>query len=289
MSKRNDRILSVFAMLVIVVSMVWTQTGYAQNPQKNIILTTTTSVQDSGLLDELLPVFEKQTGYVVKTIAVGSGQAMAMGKRGEADVLIVHSPKAEEEFVKEGYGINRALIMHNYFVLVGPTNNPAKIVGTKSAKEAFKKIADSGSLFVSRGDNSGTNALEKKIWQMAGISTEGKTWYQQTGLGMGQTIGVANEKLGYTLTDKATFLYLKKNLQLAMLLEESEDLYNGYSVIELNPQKFSKINIEGGKAFAKFILSKKAQNIIKNYGIKKCGESLFFPDALAKSKNKGRK
>lgn len=254
----------------------------ADAQQKNIILTTTTSVQDSGLLDELIPVFEKKTGYFVKTIAVGSGQAMAMGRRGEADVLIVHSPKAEADFLKEGLGINRRLVMHNYFVVVGPSSDPAQIKDMKSAREAFQKIASSNSLFVSRGDNSGTHSLEKKIWGLASLKTEGKRWYQETGLGMGQTLGVASEKGGYTLTDKATYLYMKHNLRLEILVGESEELYNPYSVIELNSERFPKINAAGGKAFADFLLSEQAQKIIANYGVKRVGESLFFPDALGK-------
>ena len=167
--------------------------------QKNIILATTTSTQDSGLLDVLIPMFEKKTGYFVKTIAVGSGQAMAMGQKGEADVLLVHSPAAEKKFVDEGYGINRRLVMHNDFVVVGPPSDPAKIKGVKSAVEVFKKIAAAQALFMSRGDNSGTNAQEKAIWKAAGINPEGQKWYQQTGLGMGQTLNVAAEKKAYTL------------------------------------------------------------------------------------------
>ena len=279
-----------FTVLLFVVGIAFMPTvEAAPKAQKDIILITTTSVQDSGLLDELLPIFEKQTGYVIKTIAVGSGQAMAMGKRGEADALIVHSPKAEKDFMKEGFGINRKLVMHNYFVVVGPASDPAKISGMKSAKDAFKKIADSNSLFVSRGDNSGTNTLEKNIWEAAGIAPEGKQFYQQTGLGMGQTLGVANEKLGYTLTDKATFLYLKKNLTVKILIAESDDLYNAYSVIEINPEKFPKINVVGAKAFAKFLFSKQAQNTVAKYGVKKCGEPLFFADALNGASKKGKK
>jgi len=159
--------------------------------EKNIILATTTSTQDSGLLDALLPIFEKKTGYFVKTIAVGSGQAMAMGGKGEADVLLVHSPKDEEKFMQEGNGSKRMLVMHNDFIIVGPREDAAKINGIRSAKDAFKKIADAKALFLSRGDNSGTHAKEKAIWKAADINPEGQQWYQQTGLGMGQTLGVA--------------------------------------------------------------------------------------------------
>ena len=178
-------------LLVMAVSFGVFAISPASAQQKNIILATTTSTQDSGLLDVLIPMFEKKTGYFVKTIAVGSGQAMAMGQKGEADVLLVHSPAAEKKFVDEGYGINRRLVMHNDFVIVGPPADPAKIKGIKSAVEAFKRIASAGSLFMSRGDNSGTHAEEKTVWKAANINPEGQKWYQQTGLGMGQTLNVA--------------------------------------------------------------------------------------------------
>ena len=162
--------------------------------QKSIILATTTSTQDSGLIDVLIPVFEKKTGYFLKTIAVGSGQAMAMGQKGEADVLLVHSPAAEKKFIAEGYGINRRLVMHNDYIVVGPAEDPAKIKGMKVSTEAFKKIAGAGALFLSRGDNSGTHSQEKAIWKASGIKPEGQKWYQETGLGMGQTLNVTSEK-----------------------------------------------------------------------------------------------
>jgi len=207
----------VALLLLFVFSLSCADSVQAQ--PKTIILATTTSTQDSGLLDVLIPVFEKKTGYFVKTIAVGSGQAMAMGQKGEADVLLVHSPAAEKKFVAEGYGINRRIIMHNDFVVVGPSGDPAKIKGTKSASESFKKIASAGALFMSRGDNSGTHAKEKTIWKAAGMDPEKEKWYQQTGLGMGRTLSVASEKNGYTLTDRGTYLALKKNLALDILVE----------------------------------------------------------------------
>lgn len=246
---------------------------------KNLILATTTSTQDSGLLDELLPVFEKSTGYFVKTISVGSGQAMKMGEKGEADVLLVHSPDAEKKFVAEGYGVNRRLVMHNDFIILGPASDPAKIKGVKTTRQAMKKIAVANALFLSRGDNSGTNALEKKLWKAAGVNPEGKKWYQQTGLGMGQTLNVAAEKSGYTITDRGTYLSLKKNLGLAMLVEGDASLLNIYHVIEVNPAKWPKVNAAGARAFADFLVSKKAQAIIKTFGVKKFGGALFFPDA----------
>jgi tungstate transport system substrate-binding protein len=192
----------------------------ASAASKTIILATTTSTQDSGLLDVLIPAFEKDTGYMVKTISVGSGQAMKkMGEKGEADVLLVHSPDAEKKFVADGFGINRRLVMHNDFIIVGPASDPAKIKVEKSSKDALKKIATANALFLSRGDNSGTNALEKKLWKAAGINAEGQKWYQQTGLGMGQTLNVAAEKKGYTITDRATYLALKRPLALISSLK----------------------------------------------------------------------
>ena len=250
-----------------------------QAQQKTVILATTTSTQDSGLLDILLPIFEKKTGYFVKTIAVGSGQAMAMGQKGEADVLLVHSPEAEKKFIAEGFGVNRKLIMHNDYIIVGPSEDLAKIKGTRSSSESFKKIASSKALFLSRGDNSGTHSKEKAIWKTTGISPEGEKWYQQTGLGMGQTLNVASEKKGYTLADRGTYLTLKKNLNLNILVEGDAILLNIYHVIEVNPAKWSKVNVIGGKAFADFMVSREIQDIIKTFGIEKFGSLLFFSDA----------
>lgn len=260
----------------------------AQAQQKTVILATTTSTQDSGLLDVLIPMFEKQSGYFVKTIAVGSGQAMAMGQKGEADVLLVHSPAAEKKFVADGYGLNRRLIMHNDYIIVGSSEDSAKIKGTKPTSEAFKKIASAQALFLSRGDNSGTHAKEKDIWKASGLNPEGQKWYQQTGLGMGQTLNVANEKKGYTLADRGTYLSLKKNLQLDILVEGDAILLNIYHVIEVNPAKWPKVNVAGGKAFADFMVAKETQDAIKTYGVEKFGSALFFPDAGKKEEELGK-
>ena len=287
--KRFKSIGFVF-VLMAVLSLVFSVTPAtaASHKQKNIILSTTTSTQDSGLLDVLIPIFEKKTGYFVKTIAVGSGQAMAMGQKGEADVLLVHSPAAEKKFVTEGYGINRRLIMHNDFIIVGPPSDPAGIKGVKSAAEAFKKIAVANSIFTSRGDNSGTHAKEKAIWKAAGIVPEGQRWYQETGLGMGQTLGVAAEKKTYTVADRGTYLALKRNLGLHILMEGDAILLNIYHVIEVNPARWPKVNAAGAKAFADFMVSKETQNIIKAFGVDKFGSPLFFPDAGKKEDALGR-
>jgi tungstate transport system substrate-binding protein len=274
---------------VVVLFFFITGVFSVQAQEKTIILATTTSTQDSGLLDVLLPIFEKETGYFVKTIAVGSGQAMAMGQKGEADVLLVHSPEAEKKFMTEGYGINRRLVMHNDFIIVGPPGDPAKIKGAKSCVESFKKIASARVLFLSRGDNSGTHAKEKAIWEAAGINPEGGKWYQETGLGMGQTLSVAAEKKGYTLTDRGTYLALKKNLGLDILVEGDAILLNIYHVIEVNPAKWPKVNNAGAKAFADFMVSKETQGIIKTFGVDKFGSPLFFPDASKKEEELGKK
>lgn len=263
--------------------------GWAAEKQKNLILATTTSTQDSGLLDVLIPIFEKESGYRVKTISVGSGQAMKMGERGEADVLLVHSPESEKTFVAEGFGLNRKLVMHNDFLILGPASDPAKIRGAKSAAEAFKRIAQSGSLFMSRGDNSGTHAKEKGLWKGAGIAPDGQKWYQQTGLGMGETLNVAAEKRGYLLADRGTYLSLNKKMKLGLeiLVAGEPKLLNIYHVIEVNPAKWSKVPSAGAQAFSRFMVSRKVQGIIGKFGAKEFGAPLFFPDAGKKPESLG--
>jgi len=275
------RITTVAATFAI---LVWGSLAMASS--KSIILATTTSTQDSGLLDVLVPMFEKESGYQVKTISVGSGQAMKMGEKGEADVLLVHSPDAEKKFMTEGFGASRRLVMHNDFVIVGPAADPARVKGVTAA-EAMKRIARSGKIFVSRGDNSGTHAKEKGLWKGASIEPDGQKWYQQTGLGMGQTLSVAAEKKSYTITDRATYLALKKNLGLEILVEGDGKLLNVYHVIELNPAKSPKINIPGGKAFADFMVARKTQDVIGRFGVDKYGAPLFFPDAGKKPETLG--
>jgi tungstate transport system substrate-binding protein len=282
------KMTGMFSLLVALIVAVSVSPAFAAPEKKNIILATTTSTQDSGLLDVLIPMFEKETGYFVKTIAVGSGQAMKMGERGEADVLLVHSPAAEKKFMAEGYGVSRKIVMHNDFVIVGPASDPAKIRDAKTTQDAFKRIAETGSLFISRGDNSGTNAKELAIWKADGIDPVGQKWYQPTGLGMGQTLNVAAEKKGYTLTDRATYLAFKKTLGLVILKEGDPILLNIYHVIELNPAKSPKINVAGGKAFADFMVAKKTQEEIGKFGVAKYGSPLFFPDAGKKEEAEGK-
>lgn len=267
--------------------------GAAEKQGSTIILATTTSTQDSGLLDVLIPTFQKETGHFVKTISVGSGQAMAMGRKGEADVLLVHSPADEQKMVAEGFGVNRRLVMHNDFIIVGPPGDPARIKGAKSSKEALKIIAEAKpgakALFLSRGDNSGTYAKEKGLWKAAAVNPEGQKWYQQTGLGMGETLSVASEKDGYTLTDRGTYLALakKKKLHLEILVQGEPLLLNVYHVIEVNPDKWPKVNAAGARAFADFMVSKETQGVIGRFGVDTLGAPLFFPDAGKKPESLG--
>ena len=247
-------------------------------PTKQLLLVSTTSTQDSGLLDVLLPAFTAKMGYTVQLVAVGSGQALKIGEQGNADVILLHSPDAEKEFVAKGFGIDRRLVMHNDFVLVGPPSDPAGIRGN-SPTDALKKIFDSGVTFVSRGDDSGTNVKELALWKNAGLDPTGRAWYLETGQGQGATLSIASEKGGYALTDRGTFLAYKSNVNLETLVEGDPFLLNVYHVITVNPEKFPNINLEGAKAFADFITSKEGQNIIGNFGVDKYGQPLFFPDA----------
>ena len=251
----------------------------------NVILATTTSTQDSGLLDALLPVFEKKTGYKVKTIAVGTGQALAMGEKGEADVLLVHAPAAEKKVVEKGAAIQRRLVMHNDFVFVGPAGDRANIKG-KTTIDALKAVAATKSPFISRGDDSGTHKMELNLWKAAGVKPAAP-WYQEAGAGMGQTLKIADEKLGYTLTDRATYLAQKKNLKLMILVEGDAKLLNIYHVMEVNPAKFAKANNVGAKAFGDFLLSPEGQKIIGEFGKDKYGQPLFFADGGKTEKDFG--
>jgi tungstate transport system substrate-binding protein len=254
---------------------------------KTVILATTTSTQDSGLLDVLVPMFEKQTGYVVKTVSVGTGQALALGGRGEADVVLVHAPEAEKKYIAEGTLINRRLVMHNDFIIVGPPVDPANIRGLRRAIDAFKRIAEAKASFVSRGDNSGTNILEKKLWKQAAVEPKSE-WYLESGQGMGQTLGIASEKRAYTLTDRGTYVAFRKRVMLDVLVEKDPPLLNIYSVMEVNSSRFPKVNAESGKAFGDFIVSAEAQAVIKTFGVDKFGEPLFFPDAGRHEEELGR-
>jgi tungstate transport system substrate-binding protein len=247
----------------------------------NLILATTTSTQDSGLLDVLVPLFEKQTGYKVKTVAVGTGAALKLGQDGNADVLLVHAPSQEKTFMAGDYGVDRRLVMHNDFIIVGPTADPAKIKGTAAAVDAFKAIAAAKSPFISRGDNSGTQTEELAIWKQAAITPDPKadSWYISAGQGMGATLKLASEKAAYTLSDRATYLAQKANLSLDVLVQGDKSLLNVYHVITVNPAKYPKTNVAGAKAFEDFITSADTQKVIGTFGVDKYGQQLFFPDA----------
>lgn len=247
-----------------------------ENP--NIILATTTSTQDSGLLDVLIPMFEEQTGYTVKTIAVGTGEALKMGEEGNADVLLVHAPSSEVTFMESGHGQVRFLVMHNDFIIVGPADDPAAIKGLEP-KDAFIAIFNAGPPFVSRGDDSGTHKKEVSFWQKAELDPAGQAWFFETGQGMGASLTVASEKQAYILTDRATYLSNKNNLQLEILLEGNNALLNIYHVITVNPVKSDKINYEGALAFANFMMDAATQEIIGQFGMEKFGQPLFIPDA----------
>ncbi|HEY7317785.1 MAG TPA: substrate-binding domain-containing protein [Candidatus Binatia bacterium] len=258
----------------------------AESKEKNIILSTTTSTQDSGLLDVLVPLFEKQTGYTVKTVSVGTGAALALAAKGDADVALVHAPSLEKKYVADGKLLNRRLVMYNDFVIIGPKDDPAKIKSAKTALAALELIEQSKLPFVSRGDNSGTHNLEKSLWKQAGIQPKGD-WYIESGQGMGATLNIANERNAYTITDRGTYLALRKRVSLPILIEGDRVLLNIYSVMEVNPANGPRVNKVGGKAFADFMVSPEAQNVIKNFGVEKFGQPLFVPIAGKKESELG--
>jgi len=246
----------------------------------DLILATTTSTQDSGLLDVLVPLFEQETGFRLKIVAVGTGQALQMGQDGNADVLLVHAPSSEKTYMDGGYGKDRFLIMHNDFIVVGPATDAAGIKGAASAVDAFKTIAEKQAPFLSRGDKSGTNTKELALWKSAGIDVSQKpAWYAESGQGMGATLTIASEKGAYTLTDRATYLANKANLQLDLLVEKDHGLLNVYHVITVNPEKWPKTNYDGAIAFAKWLTEPLTQEVIGAFGVDKFGQPLFVPDA----------
>ena len=249
-----------------------------------VILSTTTSTQDSGLLDVLVPMFERKTGLTVKTISVGTGQALALAARGEADVTLAHAPSVEKKYVEEGKMSNRRLVMYNDFVIIGPPDDPAKIRSVPKAVEALKRIAESQSRFVSRGDKSGTHVLEHRLWKQAGVEPKG-AWYIESGQGMGQTLGIANDRRAYTLTDRGTYLAFQKRVDLPILVEKDRPLRNIYSVMEVNPANGPRVNAAGGRAFAEFILAPDTQAVIKTFGVDKYGQPLFVPIAGKKDED----
>jgi tungstate transport system substrate-binding protein len=270
-----------WAKMVVKIEVVGGAAEAPAAPPANptLILATTTSLQDSGLLDALIPLFQDQTGYTVQTVAVGSGAAIQMGREGNADVLFVHSPTDEKTLMTDGFGKERVLIAHNDYIIVGPEADPAKIKGL-SPVDAFKAIYAAGAPFVARADKSGTSTKELGFWKKAehDPATEKPAWYIETGQGMGASLTIASEKGAYILTDRGTFLANKDKLQLALLVENDSSLLNVYHVITVNPEKWPKVNYDGAAAFLKFMLSPTAQDFMATFGVDKFGIPLFNPD-----------
>lgn len=279
--KRINATLFLLAMLMSAcapaTSAPVTEIAVPDNP--NLILATTTSTQDSGLLDVLVPMFEEQTGYTVQTVAVGSGEAMKMGEEGNADVLLVHAPASEKAFMEAGNGTDRLLVMHNDLIIVGPATDLAGIKGMNAAKDAFKAIYETGSPFITRGDDSGTHKKELSLWKSAELDAAGQPWYIETGQGMGASMTVASEKEAYILTDRATYLANKDNYQLEILVEGDNSLLNVYHVVTINQSKWPKVNYEGALAFARFMTDAATQDVIGQFGVDRYGQPLFYPDA----------
>lgn len=277
--KSNQNAAVIISLILMAISAC--STGIESPSERianEIILATTTSTQDSGLLDYLLPGFHEQSEYEVKTIAVGTGKALKMAEDGNADVLLVHAPPAEVELVEKGFGIDRTLIMHNDFIIVGPAEDPAGILQAGSATEAFQKIVNSDSVFISRGDDSGTHKKELEFWKLIEHQPEGEV-YLESGQGMAATLRITSEKRGYTLTDRATYLAILEYLDLKVLLAGDERLLNIYHVISVNPDKWPQVNYKGAQVFTAFLTSAETQQLIGEFGIDQYGQPLFFPDA----------
>jgi tungstate transport system substrate-binding protein len=268
--------LTVLSLLLVLSMLV----GCTKANKEPIILSTTTSTQDSGLLDFLLPIFTEDTGIEVKTVAVGTGKALQMGRDGEADILLVHAKSDELTFVDEGHGTERHDVMYNDYILVGPADDtlglkaqfPNDIVG------GLKAISENGAIFVSRGDDSGTHKKELSIWKVAEIEPKGD-WYLSAGAGMGEVLRIASEKQGYTISDRATYLSQKDNLDLEIIIEGDNNLFNQYGIIPVNPDKNDNINHEGAMEFMNWMISEKGQALIKEFGVEEFGQSLFTPNA----------
>ena len=270
-----SRTILLFAVIICITCALLIGCGAKED--NTVILATTTSTYDTGLLDQIEPLFQRKTGYSLKIVAVGTGEALRMGREKVADVLLVHAKPAEEQFIAEGYGIERVPVMHNDFVVLGPQTNPAGIGLNDVAPDTFKTIAASESIFVSRGDNSGTHKKEKAIWKDAEVQPNGQ-WYLETGQGMGASLKIADEKKAYILSDRGTFYAMEKNLDLLILNTGGEQLLNYYSVIEVTPGPERTVNTEGARAFRDFMVSKECQELIRDF--RKNNKQLFYPDAI---------
>ena len=257
----------------------WRCHGAAQAQDKSIVVASTTSTRDSGLFGYILPIFKKTTGITVKVVAQGTGKALDTGRRGDADVLFVHAKAQEEKFVKEGYGGQRHPVMYNDFVVVGPKSDPAGIKGMKDVAKAFQTIKDKKADFISRGDRSGTNSAELRIWKAAGIDIKKDhgPWYKAIGQGMGATLNTASASNAYTLSDRATWIHFKNKGDLVIEVQGDKRLFNQYGVFLVNPKKFPHVKAKLGQQFIDWLISPEGQKIIASYQVK--GKQLFFPDA----------
>jgi tungstate transport system substrate-binding protein len=247
--------------------------------RERLRMSTTTSTDNSGLLDVLLPPFEKTFNVKVDVIAVGTGRALMLGRNGDVDIVFVHDREAEDKFVSDSFGVNRRDVMYNDFIIIGPENDPAHIKGINNAVEVFAKIAKAGAPFISRGDNSGTHKKGKKIWSKAGITPK-DAWYQEVGQGMGAVLKIADEKKAYTLTDRGTYLTFGKKIDLPVLCDGDPVLYNPYGIIAVNPAKYPHVNYLKAMALIGWITSREGQKIIRQFGREKFGRPLFYPMAI---------
>jgi len=282
MTKINEQLLNRLSRVALSLTLVFflltlVFSGCALKPERSLVLATTTSTYDSGLLEFILPAFEDQHNTKVKVVAVGTGQALALAARGDADVVLVHAPDLEEEFVQKGFGVQRTFIMYNDFVILGPSNDPANIRRSPDATNAFRRIASTQSTFVSRGDESGTHIKERVIWALAGVeSPEKDNWYLSLGQGMGSSLNVANEKHAYILSDRGTFLSRGAS-NLAMLTEGDPLLFNPYHFMIVNPDKFNNVQMELGQLLLDFLISAETQEKIRSFGVDRFGQILFNP------------
>lgn len=273
MSRIGFRKLPVMTAIACLMALSAAQAG-------ELKLATTTSTENSGLLKYLLPKFEQKTGVNVKVIAVGSGKAMKMGEMGDVDVLLVHARKMEDEFVAAGYGVNRRDVMYNDFIVVGPASDPAGIKGGKDVLAGFRKLAGSGSKFISRGDNSGTDVMEKDYWKQLGIEPKGQPWYVNAGLGMGEVLTMAAQMPAYTLSDRATYGAYRAKTGLAIALQGDPKMFNPYGIIAVNPAKHAGTNYTDAMKLVEWMTSPEGQQAIAGYKVE--GEQLFFPDYKGK-------
>ena len=270
------KLLLSFTAALSLVLLSQTQMAIAQ--EKSIVVSSTTSTEQSGLFGYLLPIFEKKVGIQVKVVAVGTGQALDIGRRGDADVVFVHDKPAEEKFIEEGYSTQRNEVMYNDFVLIGPKADPAKIGGGKDIQAALQKIAATQTPFISRGDKSGTHAAELRYWKGAGVEVSpSSSWYKETGSGMGPALNTASAMNGYILSDRATWLTFKNRGDLSILVQGDPKLFNQYGVMLVNPVKYPQVKKSEGQVFIDWLISKDGQDTIASYKVG--GEQLFFPNA----------